>query len=136
MQHPIDLGVYGSAAVLVLGLFSIWANYDADRQRHAFRQVNRIEGVAVSVLLFVGGALIAEGTLAGVHGALEKSMRSMPFQFLNAWLHGTLAFFLRWPFWYFLVCVSYDTFLHDVHVYDDIVWRGGNDRTMEDGTRA
>eukprot|EP00752_Nemacystus_decipiens_P004363 g3987.t1 len=38
VKHPIDLGTYGSAAILVLGLFSIWANFDADRQRHAFRQ--------------------------------------------------------------------------------------------------
>ena len=40
VKHPIDLGPYGSAAVLFLGLLSIWANYDADRQRHAFRQAS------------------------------------------------------------------------------------------------
>ncbi|CAN0443860.1 unnamed protein product, partial [Hapterophycus canaliculatus] len=41
VKHPIALGWYGASAILVLGLLSIWANYDADRQRHAFRQVRR-----------------------------------------------------------------------------------------------
>lgn len=39
VNHPIDLGLYGSAAILFLGVLSIYTNYDADRQRHAFRQV-------------------------------------------------------------------------------------------------
>ena len=39
VKHPIALGWYGSAAILFLGALSIWANYDADHQRHAFRQV-------------------------------------------------------------------------------------------------
>lgn len=39
VKHPIDLGWCGATAILLLGVLSIWANYDADRQRHAFRQV-------------------------------------------------------------------------------------------------
>ncbi|CAN0380914.1 unnamed protein product, partial [Laminaria digitata] len=38
VNHPIALGWYGSFAILFLGVLSIWANYDADRQRHNFRQ--------------------------------------------------------------------------------------------------
>ncbi|CAM9555452.1 unnamed protein product [Ectocarpus sp. 12 AP-2014] len=38
VKHPISLGWYGASAILALGLLSIWANFDADRQRHAFRQ--------------------------------------------------------------------------------------------------
>ncbi|CAN0148496.1 unnamed protein product [Pylaiella littoralis] len=38
VKHPIALGWYGAGAILLLGLLSIWANFDADRQRHAFRQ--------------------------------------------------------------------------------------------------
>ena len=42
VKHPIALGWCGSAAILFLGVLSIWANYDADRQRHAFRQVRHL----------------------------------------------------------------------------------------------
>ncbi|CAM9747797.1 unnamed protein product [Phaeothamnion confervicola] len=37
--HPRDLGAATAAAVFVLGVFCIWANYDADRQRAHFRSV-------------------------------------------------------------------------------------------------
>ena len=37
VKHPKDLGLPTAAAVFAAGLFSIWANYDADRQRQAFR---------------------------------------------------------------------------------------------------
>lgn len=39
VKQPIELGWYASAAIVFLGVLSIWTNYDADKQRHAFRQV-------------------------------------------------------------------------------------------------
>lgn len=39
VKHPVALGWYGASAILFLGVLSIWTNYDADRQRHNFRQV-------------------------------------------------------------------------------------------------
>lgn len=39
VKHPIDLGLYGTVGIMTAGVLCIWANYDADRQRHSFRQV-------------------------------------------------------------------------------------------------
>lgn len=41
VKHPVALGSYGAAAILLLGMLSIWTNYNADRQRHSFRQVQK-----------------------------------------------------------------------------------------------
>ncbi|CAM9438720.1 unnamed protein product, partial [Sphacelaria rigidula] len=38
VKHPIDLGLYGTVGIALAGFLCIWANYDADRQRHSFRQ--------------------------------------------------------------------------------------------------
>lgn len=43
VKHPIDLGLYGTVGIALAGFLCIWANYDADRQRHAFRQVRELE---------------------------------------------------------------------------------------------
>mmetsp|Transcript_25436 Transcript_25436/g.82271 ORF Transcript_25436/g.82271 Transcript_25436/m.82271 type:complete len:339 (+) Transcript_25436:455-1471(+) len=37
VKHPVNLGLLPSAGILLLGILSIWANYDADRQRQDFR---------------------------------------------------------------------------------------------------
>ncbi|KAJ8600663.1 hypothetical protein CTAYLR_007427 [Chrysophaeum taylorii] len=37
VKHPLDLGPVSAAGLFAFGIFSIWANYDADRQRQAFR---------------------------------------------------------------------------------------------------
>ena len=37
VKHPIDLSLGYSAVLFILGVLSIWANYDADRQRQNFR---------------------------------------------------------------------------------------------------
>lgn len=50
VKHPISLGWYGASAILLLGLLSIWANFDADRQRHAFRQARTLHRVSFCIL--------------------------------------------------------------------------------------
>lgn len=73
VKHPIDLGLYGSLAILTLGLLSIWANFDADRQRHAFRQV-RVGWWRVSV-----GLLVCPGRLCVACVCLRDLLRPTHF---------------------------------------------------------
>lgn len=40
VKHPVDLGLPVAAAIFAVGFLSIWANYDADRQRQQFRMLN------------------------------------------------------------------------------------------------
>jgi hypothetical protein len=38
-SHPVVLGTTKATLIMIFGIFSIWANYDADRQRGHFREV-------------------------------------------------------------------------------------------------
>lgn len=37
VKHPTDMNAFATGLLFVLGVYSIWANYDADRQRQHFR---------------------------------------------------------------------------------------------------
>ncbi|CAM9554575.1 unnamed protein product [Ectocarpus fasciculatus] len=52
VKHPISLGWYGASAILLLGLLSIWANFDADRQRHAFRQARTLHRAKGDIIVW------------------------------------------------------------------------------------
>lgn len=40
VRHPLNLSPVTAGAILALGLFAVWANYDADAQRQRVRETN------------------------------------------------------------------------------------------------